>query len=88
MVTKINFPIDLSHRDYDLTGPEGNAFAVMGFVTSAIKQLGNALDMDRDEINNICEEYRKKAMSGNYENLLKVSNEYVDINFCREEEDY
>ncbi len=50
--------------------PDGNAFAVMGAVTKALKSAGQ-----RDKV----EEYRTKAMSGDYDNLLRVSMEYVDF---------
>lgn len=89
-MAEINFPIDLSHRDYDLTGPGGNAFAVMGFVTSVIRQVGKNNEVPGKEIDKICEEYRIKATSGNYDNLIAVSREYVDINFVLDydEENY
>ena len=70
-------PIDLSHREYDLAGPEGNAFAVMGAVTSVLKQMGRAWDIPFSEIDRVCKEYTERAKSGDYENLLKVSEEYV-----------
>lgn len=48
----------------------GNAFSVMGAVIKALKQDGQA-----DKV----EEYRAKAMAGDYDNLLRVSTEYVDF---------
>ena len=45
----------------DLTGPQGNAYFLMGMV----KKLSNQLDMDGNKI-------LKEMMSGDYENLVKV----------------
>lgn len=56
----------------DLSGPDGNAFVVMGKVTSVLRKF-NPTD------NTLVKEYQAEAMSGDYENLLKVSNEYVDL---------
>ena len=45
----------------DLTGPDGNAFALMGYAMRFAKQLGK----DGKAITN-------EMMSGDYENLIKV----------------
>jgi hypothetical protein len=45
----------------DLTGPQGNAYFLMGMV----KKLSNQLDMDGNEI-------LKDMTSGDYENLIQV----------------
>lgn len=50
--------------------PDGNAFSIMGAVTKALKRNGQA-----DQV----EKYLTKAMSGDYDNLLRVSMEYVDF---------
>ena len=52
----------------DLTGPDGNAFALMGLATRLAKQL----DIDSHTIKVIT----TKMMSGDYENLLKVFDKY------------
>ncbi len=49
----------------DLTGPDGNAFALLGYATKFAKQL----NFDGDKIIN-------KMMEGDYENLLKVFDRY------------
>jgi len=54
----------------EMSGPSGNAWAVMGNVVAALKRAGKA---------SLKDEYMKRAMSGDYENLLKVSGEYVRI---------
>lgn len=48
----------------DLTGPDGNAFALMGYARNFAKQLGK----DNEEIRVLINE----MMSGDYENLLQV----------------
>lgn len=55
---------------YCLVGVDGNAIAVMGYVSLAMQETG----FTKDEINS----YRKEAMSGDYNNLLCVSMEYID----------
>ena len=45
----------------DLTGPDGNAFALMAYASRFAKQLG------RDD-----KAIREEMMSGDYENLLEV----------------
>jgi hypothetical protein len=45
----------------DLTGPDGNAFALMGYASNFSRQLG----IDKEPI-------IEEMMSGDYENLLQV----------------
>ena len=47
--------------EIDLTGPDGNAFMLVGKAGSLAKQLG----LDKDAI-------QKELMAGDYENLIKV----------------
>lgn len=54
-----------------LDGLDGNAFAVMGAVSNALRKSGQHGDK--------VAAYRKAAMSGDYDNLLRVSMEYVDF---------
>ena len=49
----------------DLTGPEGNAFALLGYA----KQYAKQLNFDADKIIN-------KMTEGDYENLLTVFDRY------------
>ena len=49
----------------DLTGPEGNAFCLMGYANKFARQLG----LDSKQIVN-------EMRSGDYENLLKVFDSY------------
>lgn len=71
---------DLDDEEYDepkytLAGCDGNAFAVMGYVTNAMKKEGKTPSEIRA--------YRTNAMSGNYDKLLAVSMEVLDeLNNC------
>ena len=55
---------------YSLIGIDGNALAVIGYVSNAMKQCGYS----RDAINM----YRTDAMSGDYNNLLSLSIQMID----------
>ena len=52
----------------DLTGPDGNAFALLAYASKFGKQLG----WDRDEIEIILREMR----SSDYENLVNTFDKY------------
>ncbi len=54
-----------------LIGHNGNAFAIMGRVKKALMQAG----ADQEYI----DKYLKEATSGDYDNLLAVSMEYVNV---------
>lgn len=56
---------EMPRLSIDLSGPEGNAFVLMGYASSLAKQLG--LDGKT-----ITEEMR----SGNYDNLVNVFDKY------------
>lgn len=49
----------------DLTGPEGNAYVLMGYASRFCKQLG----LDSDEV-------ISEMKSGDYENLIEVFDRY------------
>lgn len=55
----------------DLSGPNGNAFVVLGSVRKALKKAG----VNQGEI----DAWFKEAVSGNYENLLQVCKSWVTI---------
>jgi hypothetical protein len=48
-----------------LLGEDGNAVAIMGRVTTALRRQGR---VDHAE----CDEFRMQAMSGDYDNLLRT----------------
>ena len=57
--------------EVQLTGNDGNAFAIMGVVRRALKQA----DVSKDEV----AEYTKQSMSGDYDNLLQVAMSWVTV---------
>ena len=64
----------MSGRVIDLSGPNGNAFALMGYAGDLLRQLGR-----RDEVSAL----RTEMMSGDYNNLLRIFEEnfsdYVEL---------
>lgn len=57
--------------EVQLTGNDGNAFAIMGAVRKALKQA----KVSSDEI----AEYVKESTSGDYDNLLRVAMSWVTV---------
>jgi len=54
-----------------LIGEDANAFSVLGKVSKALRKNG----ADKEYI----DKYKKEAMSGSYDNLLRVTMEYVEV---------
>lgn len=54
-----------------LVGEDGNAFAIMSRVIKALRKAG----ADAEYI----DKYRQESVSGDYNHLLVVSMEYVDV---------
>lgn len=54
-----------------LLGHDGNAFLILGKVTRAMRMAGAT----REEIDS----YQTKATAGDYDNLLRVTMETVDV---------
>ena len=55
---------------YDLVGVDSNAFSVLAYVKTALRKEGL-----RDKI----AEYQAKATSSDYDHLLAISIEYIDL---------
>jgi len=55
---------------FSLVGVDGNAFSVMGYTAKALRRVGLG-----DKVS----EMQERAMSGDYDNLLCVCMEYVDM---------
>tara|TARA_R110002074_G_scaffold388650_1_gene571461 strand:+ start:288 stop:497 length:210 start_codon:yes stop_codon:yes gene_type:complete len=54
-----------------LTGVSGNAFAVMGVVSRALRNAG----LPKEHI----DKYMQESMAGDYNNLLVVAHKYANI---------
>ena len=61
---------ELKKAKMSLVGIDGNAFAIMGAVIRGLQRAGNSKA--------VIDEYKKKAMSGDYDNLICVSMDYID----------
>lgn len=59
------------HVTVQLTGQDGNGFFIIGRVSRALKEAG----VPKPEI----DEYTNGAMSGDYDNLLRVTMETVEV---------
>lgn len=55
---------------YTLVGVDGNAFSIMGYTAKALKRTGH-----RD----LVDKMQSEAMSGDYDNLIRVCLKYIDI---------
>ena len=54
---------------YTLVGVDGNAFAIMGYTSRAMKRAG----FTKEEL----DQMRKEATSGDYSNIICVCDEYL-----------
>jgi hypothetical protein len=57
--------------EVSLVGQDGNAFAIMGEISKALREAG----VSKDEIN----EYTSESMSGDYDNLLRTAMRWVSV---------
>ena len=53
-----------------LVGEDGNAFNVLGKTIKALKKAG---------YEDLARQYEQEATAGDYDNLLRVTMEYVDV---------
>ncbi len=53
-----------------LTGKDGNAFAILGAVSSALRRTGHDAAVD---------EFLAEAMAGDYDHLLRTAMRYVEV---------
>lgn len=57
--------------EVQLSGVDGNAFCLIGTVARALKQSG----AKKEEL----DEFRKEAMSGDYDNVLQTCMKWVNV---------
>lgn len=63
-----------------LTGTDGNAFALMGEVTDALaRHLREETDLTASEIQAVKDEFTKEATSGDYDHLLRTCMKWVEV---------
>ena len=63
---------DLTKPTVKLTGEDGNAFAIMGTVSRALRKAG----LPKEHI----DKYIEESTSGDYDNLLRVAMKYANVN--------
>jgi hypothetical protein len=57
--------------EVQLTGEDGNAFSIIAAVRNALKRAGAT----PEELT----QYSQESMSGDYDNLLRVASEWVNV---------
>lgn len=69
------YPIEVQ-----LTGTDGNAFALMGEVTSALaRYLRGETDLTASEIQAVKDQFIEEATSGDYDHLLRTCSKWVEV---------
>ena len=64
---------------FSLVGVDGNAFGIMAYTGSALREAG---------LGHLKSEMMDRAMSGDYDNVIRVCMEYIDMaNEAMEERD-
>ena len=53
-----------------LVGKDGNAFAIMGSISNALRKEGHG---------DLVKEFQTEAMSGDYDHLLQTAMNYVEV---------
>lgn len=66
---------------YSLCGVDGNAFAIMGYTSRALKREG---------LRGLVDKMREEATNGDYYDLISVCQRYIDLanEEAEKEEDY
>jgi hypothetical protein len=67
MITEVKYP----NIHVQLTGEDGNAYAIMGAVAKALRNEG----VPKAEI----DKYHEESMAGDYDNLLRVAMAWVNV---------
>lgn len=61
-----------------LVGTNGNAYSIMGKVVEALRK-GLRNKLTPEEIKNEIDLYRKESMSGDYNHLLTVTMDWINV---------
>lgn len=67
------------HVEVKLVGEEGNAFAIMGRVSNAMRRAKVPAS--------VIKEFHDEATSGDYDNLLRTCMKYVSVDRDEDDED-
>jgi hypothetical protein len=67
----IKTPDNLIRPEVQLTGSDGNAFAIMGMMRRELRRAGNSPEVISEFIN--------EAMSGDYDHVLRTAMAYAEV---------
>lgn len=68
----------MARKKYDIGGINGNAYCIMGYVSTAMAQECEAMGWDAAALKKEKDAYLADAMSGDYNHLVAVSRKMVD----------
>lgn len=68
----------MARKKYDIGGINGNAYCIMGYVTTAMSQESELMGWSRDDLKKAKDDYLADATSGDYNHLVMVSIEMID----------
>lgn len=68
----------MARKKYDIVGINGNAYCIMGYVSTAMVQECEAMGWDAAALKKEKDAYIADAMSGDYNHLVAVSADMVD----------
>lgn len=67
----------MARKKYNIVGINGNAFCIMGYVSTAMAQECEAMGWDAAALKKEKDAYLNDAMSGDYNHLVAVSADMV-----------
>jgi hypothetical protein len=70
-MTTIQTPENLIRPEVQLTGTDGNAFAIIGAVAKALRRAGNGPD--------VVAAFQAEATSGDYDHVLQTAMTYAEV---------
>lgn len=68
----------MARKKYNLVGIDGNAYSIMGYVSTAMALECEAMGWDAAALKKEKDAYLADAMSGDYNHLVAVSADMVD----------
>ena len=68
----------MARKKYDIGGINGNAYCIMGYVTTAMSQESELMGWSRDDLKKAKDDYLDDAMSGEYDHLVEISKAMIE----------
>lgn len=66
-------------QKYSIANVNHNAYAIMGAVIQIMSEAAGAMGWDRETLKKEKDAYLEEAMSGDYDNLVHVSKDKVEL---------